>query len=256
MVQCPMMVDQPYVLILAAGLGTRLGPATRSTPKCLVPVAGQSPLDRWFRLLEPLGATDVFVNTHRFADQIAARLSVYDALGPARWHERPEPELLGTAGTVRSLVRELPDDADLLVIYADNISELDPADFVEHFRDLMDAAACVGLFHAPNPSQCGIARCDGAGRILSFVEKPASPESDLANAGVLIAPVAELRDGIEAEDVDLSSDVLPRLTGRMHGHVLPGYHQDMGTPEALAAIERDLVLGRWRRREAVIGRRR
>ena len=42
-------------VLLAAGLGTRMGEITRKTPKCLLPVAGRPLLGRWFEQLARAG---------------------------------------------------------------------------------------------------------------------------------------------------------------------------------------------------------
>ena len=43
--------------------------------------------------------------------------------------------------------------------------------------------------------------------------------------------------------LDLGFDVLPKLAGRMHGFSIDGYHRDVGTPEGLEQIERDVATG-------------
>ena len=93
----------------------------------------------------------------------------------------------------------------------------------------------VGLFHTPFPKASGIVDLDDAGRITAFVEKPANPTSDLANAGVYLARQSVF-DAIpdRAGLVDFGHHVLPALVGRMHGYVIPDFHEDIGTPERLA----------------------
>ena len=34
--------------------------------------------------------------------------------------------------------------------------------------------------------------------------------------------------------MDFGQHVLPALVGRMHGYVIPDFHEDIGTPERLA----------------------
>jgi D-glycero-D-manno-heptose 1,7-bisphosphate phosphatase len=95
------------------------------------------------------------------------------------------------------------------------------------------------LFRAPNPRACGIAEVDAVGRVVSFVEKPEAPKSDLANAGVYVVTASAYREIAEARAFDLGHDVLPRFVGRMRGWLYEGYHLDVGTPEALEKVRRD-----------------
>ena len=89
------------------------------------------------------------------------------------------------------------------------------------------------LFRAPNPRACGIAELDDDGRVVSFVEKPEQPKSDLANAGVYVVDADAYREIAAMRAFDLGFEVLPRFVGRMRGWVWEGYHLDIGTHEAL-----------------------
>ena len=95
------------------------------------------------------------------------------------------------------------------------------------------------LFRAPDPRACGIAELDEAGRVVSFVEKPREPRSNLANAGVYIASADAYREMAAMRAFDLGFEVLPRFVGRMRGWVWDGYHLDIGTHEALEKARRD-----------------
>jgi len=56
-------------IVLAAGLGKRLAPVTGGLPKCLVPVAGRTILDRMIERLVQAGLDDIIVVTgHRCED--------------------------------------------------------------------------------------------------------------------------------------------------------------------------------------------
>ena len=61
-------------MVLAAGLGTRLRPLTDDRPKALVEVAGRTLLELTLTRLRAFGIHDVIINTHHFADKIAAYL--------------------------------------------------------------------------------------------------------------------------------------------------------------------------------------
>ena len=75
--------------------------------------------------------------------------------------------LLGSAGTVTANA-DLADDADLIVIiYADNLSDIDLRPLLAFHRTHGDPFTMV-LFHAPNPRACGIAEldCRGTDRVV------------------------------------------------------------------------------------------
>ncbi len=57
-------------MILAAGLGTRLGPLTKDRPKALVEVAGRTLLEITLSRLAEFGIHDVIINVHHFADMV------------------------------------------------------------------------------------------------------------------------------------------------------------------------------------------
>ena len=95
------------------------------------------------------------------------------------------------------------------------------------------------LFRAPNPAACGIAELDAEGRVVSFVEKPKEPASDLANGGVYIVDADAYREIAALKAFDLGFEVLPRFVGRMRGWATDGYHLDVGTHEALAQARAD-----------------
>lgn len=68
-------------MILAAGLGTRLGPLTDDRPKALVEVAGRTLLELALTRLSSFGIHDVIINAHHFADMIFDYLKAHDNFG-------------------------------------------------------------------------------------------------------------------------------------------------------------------------------
>lgn len=216
--------------LLAAGVGTRLKPLTDRIPKCLVPVDGEPVLSIWLSLCEQLGLREVLINTHHLADQVKAWAS-RQVGGAVRIRLAYEPELLGSAGTVAANLDFVGDQDDFFVFYADNLVRAD-FDALLRFHRSHDGPLTVALFHTLSPSNSGIARLDASGHITNFEEKPAHPQSDLANAGVYIAR-RELGRFLPARGfADFALDVFPRLAGEMRGFVIEGNVLDVGTPES------------------------
>jgi mannose-1-phosphate guanylyltransferase len=233
----------PPVLMLAGGLGTRLRPLTDRIPKCLVHVAGRPVLDYWQANFVRHDFHEVLINVHAHAEQVVAWIAEQNAHGPVEWTAFEEPELLGSAGTLRATLDQLETDRDFVVLYADNLSEVDLAALVRRHR-ARNANFTMGLFETPSPSACGIATLESTGMISTFVEKPSKPASNLANAGVYVVRSGFLATILRSDDFDIGHDLLPRLVGSMHGDSIRGYHRDVGSPEALASIESDLLAGR------------
>ena len=225
-------------LLLAAGLGTRLRPLTDRVPKCLVPIAGRPLLDYWFERLEEAGIRDVLINTHHHPDQVEAYVARVVARGQCSVATVHEPELLGSAGTVTANRDFVRDGEDCLIIYADNLSDVDLGALLAAHRAHDDPITMM-LFRTPRPDQCGIAEVDGSGRIVGFVEKPADPVSDLANGGVYAMSASAFHEIADMTAFDLAADAMPAFIGRMRGWIWDGYHRDVGTHEALRQAELD-----------------
>jgi D,D-heptose 1,7-bisphosphate phosphatase len=225
------MMSEAKAIILAGGLGTRLRPLTDTIPKCLVPIGARPLLDYWVDALVDAGIREARVNNHAHADQVRAYVKAVSASGRLQLDESYEPELLGSAGTIAANA-DLADGADAVVIvYADNFSDVDLKRMLAFHRSHDDAFTML-LFRAPNPKACGIAELDEEGRVVSFVEKPKEPKSNLANGGVY-------REIAAMKAFDLGFEVLPRFVGRMRGWAWEGYHLDVGTHEALEKARRD-----------------
>jgi histidinol-phosphate phosphatase family protein len=227
-------------LLLAGGLGTRLRPLTELTPKCLVPIAGRPLLDFWIDCLVEAGIHEARINTHALAEQVRAYTLQVNAREPIALVESFEPELLGSAGTVTANI-DLADNTDhIVIIYADNISDVDLRPLLA-FHQAHGDPFTMTLFHAPNPRACGIAGLDSESRIISFVEKPEPPVSNLANAGLYVVDAQTYRQIAELQAFDLGFDILPRFVGRMRGWIWGGYHRDIGSLESLDLARREVI---------------
>lgn len=98
----------PDVMLLAAGLGTRLRPLTETLPKPLVPVAGVPLIERIMDAAKAEGAKRFTANAHYRADQILAYFG--GLLKVSR-----EEQLLGTGGGVKRALPMLHSDPFLVM---------------------------------------------------------------------------------------------------------------------------------------------
>ncbi len=221
--------------LLAAGLGTRLRPLTLTLPKCLVPIHDKPLLQWWAELFNSHGIHDVMINTHYLREPVAEFLTKYNSSqSGVTFHETYEPTLKGSGGTVRDNRDFVDGEEDFMIAYADNLTDVNLTDFQDFHRNICvprGGILSMALFRANHPEQCGIATLDDGMRITEFTEKPKSPKSNLANAGIYIASRKIFDIFPDKSPLDFGNDILPLLTGKMYGHEITGYLIDIGTPE-------------------------
>jgi len=131
--------DKLNVLILAAGLGTRLRPLTSEIPKPLVRVYDKSILEIQMERAKSLGDVRLHANAHYLADQI---VSEGERLGFERvWVEMPE--ILGTAGPLRRIYAA-GYRGGLLIMNGDAYCSFDLQAFVRNARAAYEAGKADG----------------------------------------------------------------------------------------------------------------
>jgi mannose-1-phosphate guanylyltransferase len=224
--------------LLAAGVGSRLRPITDTTPKCLVPIAGQPLLDRWLASLHEAGVDEVLINMHHLSDVV--REHVERRSGPPAVRSTFEPVLLGSAGTLVGHREWIAGEEMFLVCYADNLTDFDLGRLVEFHRE-SDAPASLACFRSEAPSSGGVLELDGDYRVIGFTEKPRHPVSNLVNAGIYVFHPSVLDEVAGPPPQDIGYDLLPGLVGRARALPISGYFRDIGTLEAYWRAEADFA---------------
>jgi len=180
-------------LILAGGRGTRLRPLTSTLPKQLIPVANRPILHYVVERVARAGIEEIgVIVSPETGMQIRAALGGWPENVAFTFIEQESP--LGIAHAVRAARAFLREDPFLMHL-GDNLigGELRP--FVEAFRE-SHPAALVLLKEVEDPRLFGVARLDGSGCVIGFVEKPEEPPSSLALVGIY-AFSAEVHSVIE-----------------------------------------------------------
>jgi mannose-1-phosphate guanylyltransferase len=228
-------------LLLAAGVGLRLRPITETIPKCLVPIHGKPLLDYWLDLLFAAGVERVLINTHWLADKVR------DHVAASTWRSfidlAYEPELLGTGGTILAN-RAFFGDEPLLVAHADNLTDFDlPALADAHARRPAGCVMTMLAFRTDDPSSCGILELDRKNIVVAFHEKVANPPGDLANGAVyVVGPEVVARlVAMGKPIIDLSTEIIPGLVGKILAVEAARYHRDIGNPESLRRAHTDFM---------------
>jgi NDP-sugar pyrophosphorylase family protein len=210
-------------LVLCGGLGTRLGSLTRDLPKPLLPIEGRPLLGYTLALLARQGFDDVALNLHFHGERIAEEIGDGSRFGVRVTYSR-ESELLGTAGTVRSLEPFFADVDDALVLYGDLLLDVDLGVLLTTHRERRADATLMLHRRARSNS---VVTMDDEGRITSFVERPIDPDTSSAwvNSGVAVLARSARAKIPERVPADLPRDLyVPQVHGlRLFGCPLDGY---------------------------------
>jgi mannose-1-phosphate guanylyltransferase len=215
--------------LLAAGIGSRLRPLTDTIPKCMVVIDDRPLLDIWLDGLDRAGVDEVLINLHHLPDVVRAHLAERSAPPAVRTFH--EPQLLGSAGTLRANRDWIYGDQMFLACYADNLTDFDLRLLVAAHREHA-AIATLGVFHSDRPSAGGVVELDDKGMVIGFAEKPDEPTSDLVNTGMYAFHPSVLDEIGAVPPQDIGYDLLPRLVGRAWAVPVAGYFRDVGTIDA------------------------
>lgn len=162
-------------MLFAAGLGTRLRPLTNTIPKALVEINGVTLLERALRHLQEAGAEEIIVNTHHFAEQIAAFLRAQNNFG-LRVEISFEAELLDTGGGLKKAAWFFDDGKPFFVRNTDVISQLD---LTRIYRFHVEHNALATLAVKPRRTKRYLV-FDEEGRLCGRRELALSPSDEIA----------------------------------------------------------------------------
>lgn len=227
--------------LLAAGKGTRLQPLTFQTPKCLVPVCGKPLIEYWFDLFELYGINDILINTSHLSEKVRDYINNNSrGLNITLTYEET---LLGSGGTIKKNRDFVKGEESFFIFYADNLTNIN-LDKMLQFHNMRKRDFTLALFRVNNPKECGIVELDNESNIISFIEKPESPVSNLAFAGIMLGCPSLISYFPDRDIFDLGHDVLPLIARNASGYVMDDYLLDIGTPEKLDQAENDVKNGK------------
>lgn len=182
----------------------------------------------WLELCRRAGIKEVLINLHAHADAVRSALRVRDR-GP-QVTVAEEPELLGSAGTLRANRDWVASEPCFWVLYADVLTNLNLAKMLSFHRQA-DLKVTIGLHQVEDPTRCGVVNFDHDFVVRNFVEKPAVPSSNWAFSGIMLAGPELLQAIPPSFPADLGFHVLPQMVGQMQGYPIAEYLLDIGTME-------------------------
>lgn len=228
-------------VIMVGGKGTRLLPLTLTRPKPAMPVLDKPFLKYLIESMADAGIEEIFLACGYKSDVLAHAMGDGSDMG-VRIIYSDEDTPLGTGGAIKRLEDRL--DPVFLAANGDTLTSVDiAAQIREHFES--GAAVTDSLSEVDDPSQAGVVRIDGDGRILEFQDKPKREEacSNLVNSGVYVVDKKVLEYIPKDTFYDFSKDLFPLLIEkgeRLQGHMAKGVWVDIGRPHDL--IRMNLVM--------------
>jgi mannose-1-phosphate guanylyltransferase len=232
-------------IVLVGGEGTRLRPLTYTTPKQLLPVAGEPMLDRLVRNLAGHGIDDVILSMgykpsafrDAYPDDVCAGL-------PLRYVVEDEP--LDTGGAIAYAADEAGIDDRFLVFNGDVLTDADVTALVETHA-AHGALTTIALTPVDDPSRFGVVVTDADHRVTAFIEKPppGSAPTNLINAGIYVMEPAALDVVARGRRVSIEREVFPAMVdnGTLFAAACDGYWIDIGNPLAYIQANVDIAGG-------------
>jgi len=236
------MTKVRQAVVMVGGFGTRLMPLTKYRPKPILPVLDKPCLRYLIESMADSGIEEIILACGYRSSQLVDAIGNGSDMGISIEYSYEE-EPRGTAGAMKMVEDRL--DKVFAAANGDVFADISLKDQIEAHLSY-NAEVTLALISVSNPSEFGIARLDGDGRITEFREKPKPEEvfSDLVNAGVYVVNKQVLSYVPENAFFDFSKDLLPILMRgqkRIQGFRLKGLWRDVGRPSDLIGANMDMA---------------
>ena len=230
-------------VIMAGGKGTRVASVNSQIPKPLLPVAGKPVLLHEIECLRRQDITDIILVVGHLGEQIVNYFGDGRDFGVHIEYFREETPL-GTAGALYHLKARLRDD--FLLLNGDLIFDVDFARLMA-FHKAHEAMVTLLVHPNDHPYDSGLVIADDNGRVRGWLTKEDERTwyKNCVNAGLHVLSPRLLEKLQTPRKTDLDRELIRPLipTGEVYAYRSPEYVKDMGTPERIAAVERDIRSG-------------
>ena len=221
----------PQVVILAGGLGTRLGSVAENIPKSLIEVNGKPMLNHILDWAHGQGCRKALVLTGHLGEMFDGFTHRGVSL---TFHQESEP--LGTGGALWNAMDLLEDE--FILLWGDDYHPIDYPSIVSHHRQ---KSAPMTMTVTESHESMNLHHQDG----LVIAYDKADPKSDFNGyeAGTSIVNKSVVKTHGRDGKWSWEETVYPALSGQITAHVDNTAFWDMGTPERLSRFEDFLKQG-------------
>lgn len=238
-------------ILLVGGLGTRLMPLTRDTPKPMLPIAGLPVTEHQLMAAKRAGVTTIVLATSYLSEVFTPYFGDGSKWG-IKLQYAVEQTPLGTGGAIRNAAAALNlttgSDEPIVIFNGDVLSSHNLAKQIqEHVSHSADVT--LHLTHVEDARAYGCVPVDKNGRVTAFLEKMDNPITNTINAGSYVFHPSVIDTIAEHSVVSVERDVFPALVAsgkKIYGYIEDSYWLDIGTPKALLAGSKHLVGGEFK----------
>ncbi|MCV6610683.1 MAG: nucleotidyltransferase family protein [Amphritea sp.] len=226
-----------YVVIMAGGLGSRLGELTNDTPKPMIHVGGKPMLLHIIELMREQGFYKFLLCVNYKKEKIKNYFKNGKHLG-VNIEYIEERDRLGTAGALSLIDKDF--NMPFVVMNADVITNLDFGQLLDsHGRNGSVATMCLRQYSEKIPF--GVVETDANGSVSAIKEKPEYTFN--VNAGIYVLNNEVLRYIPDNQFFDMPSLFDQLLSEKIlcGTYSILGYWMDLGRKEDLDKAEKDMI---------------
>lgn len=225
-------------VVLAGGLGTRLGSLTKITNKHLLPIYDKPMVYYPIQTLINVGIKDIMIVTgNHHAGDFMSLLGSGDEVGLTKLEYGYQKGEGGIADALK-LAENFVGNERFIVILGDNIIERNILEAVKLYEQ-QDSGAMIMLHHTNEPRRFGVPVFNKDNTLACIEEKPKFPKSDYAVIGIYMYDttvfnyIRRLKPSGrgELEITDVNNFYIKN--GCMNYSILDGWWVDAGNPLSL-----------------------
>ncbi|MBO6960201.1 MAG: nucleotidyltransferase family protein [Prochlorococcus marinus CUG1438] len=224
----------PYVVIMAGGLGSRLLPLTKETPKPMLKIGETPMMEIVLSQCIRSGLKNFYFAVNHLKDQIIEYFGDGTKWGVSiKYLEEEQP--LGTAGALKLLPNNL--DKPLLVLNGDVLTDLNINNLIKfHIEHDSLATICVREYLESIPF--GVVSLDGE-KVLEIKEKPSFKHYVNGGVYVLNPEITKLiSPGLKVDMPDLINFARGE-NYKISAYPIHEYWLDVGIPETFKQAKKD-----------------
>ena len=225
------------MVILAGGLGTRLGGMAQNSPKSMIPILGKPFIEWQIRNLAESGFSDLIICIGHLGDQITEFLGDGKRYGVRIEYSNDGALKLGTGGALLKALMILPET--FMVTYGDSFLSLDYGKVEETFHK-SDCDALLSVTTYSNGYEAFNCSYEN-GLVKKYVKKGVSPELSHIDLGCMVFNKRALQSTASKTTFDLGDLVSVLATKEaLAGYEVDSDYFEIGSIRGIEVLEQHL----------------